>query len=405
MPSQDRLMEMQRIEEDEMATILRAIMPFIEAQVDSPQTITLQSEHHVKLPRMERAAGRRGASGGAITSAAPVPAESASYTGPLDLVPGAVVAYGQRALSAAKRGTALYTIRRDSDDTEQSFNSNAVTGDAPVSSIQAFIGSTFQQTGAVSVLSNDILLVDATGVKVGQLIEGADIPANTYVTALNVLTITISNTPTGNNSAETLTFTRQGYVTVWNDQSGNNKHLLSIGGGTDPKWVAVSQGGKPAFTKGVSTTHQLDSGNPTSFPNGKATAFCVFQGVVGDTGNPFFGFGFNNGQVTLQPSGNSLDDYISNSVYGAFDAFDLTAFHLLDSAWEIGNNTARIDGAPIVVTPTDTGSVVAAVNEIATFYSNNATFEQESICYSTILSDANRLAIRQNIGAYYWITL
>ncbi len=61
------------------------------------------------------------------------------YTGPLDIVPGAVVAYGQRALSAARLGSPLYTIREDAGDTTQSFSSDAVTGEAPVAEITAFL--------------------------------------------------------------------------------------------------------------------------------------------------------------------------------------------------------------------------------------------------------------------------
>lgn len=62
------------------------------------------------------------------------------YEGPLDIVSDAVVAYGQRALSAAMRGSQLYTLRRDSDDTTQSFSSDASTGAAPADDIVTFIG-------------------------------------------------------------------------------------------------------------------------------------------------------------------------------------------------------------------------------------------------------------------------
>ncbi len=64
---------------------------------------------------------------------------AAAYVGPLDIEPSAIAGYSNRALSAAKRGTALYTIRRSSDNTTQSFNSDATTGDAPVASINTFL--------------------------------------------------------------------------------------------------------------------------------------------------------------------------------------------------------------------------------------------------------------------------
>jgi len=63
-----------------------------------------------------------------------------SYTGPLDVVPGAVVAYGQRAMAAANLGSPVYTIRRDSDDATQAFNSDATTGAVDPAAIAAFIG-------------------------------------------------------------------------------------------------------------------------------------------------------------------------------------------------------------------------------------------------------------------------
>ena len=68
-----------------------------------------------------------------------VVAAGVAYEGPLDIVAGAVVAYGQRALCAAKLGTALYTIRESSGDTTQSFSSDATTGEAPVASITTFL--------------------------------------------------------------------------------------------------------------------------------------------------------------------------------------------------------------------------------------------------------------------------
>jgi hypothetical protein len=62
-----------------------------------------------------------------------------AYEGPLDIVSGAILAYGQRALSAAMRGSALYTIREDAGDTTQEFSSDATTGAAPAASILAFL--------------------------------------------------------------------------------------------------------------------------------------------------------------------------------------------------------------------------------------------------------------------------
>lgn len=67
---------------------------------------------------------------------------SPSYTGPLDLVPGAVVAYGVRALSAAWLGQNIFRLRRDSDDAEMNFAADAVTGEAPVAAIATWLTAT-----------------------------------------------------------------------------------------------------------------------------------------------------------------------------------------------------------------------------------------------------------------------
>jgi hypothetical protein len=61
------------------------------------------------------------------------------YEGPLDIVADAVVAFGQRAMSAADRGSAVYTIRENSGDTTQSFSSDATTGAVSSAAITAFL--------------------------------------------------------------------------------------------------------------------------------------------------------------------------------------------------------------------------------------------------------------------------
>lgn len=63
------------------------------------------------------------------------PAPSPSYQGPLDLVDGAVVAYGVVALSDAMRGEPLLRLRRSSDDAEQDWPADAVTGDLDAAAI------------------------------------------------------------------------------------------------------------------------------------------------------------------------------------------------------------------------------------------------------------------------------
>ena len=62
------------------------------------------------------------------------------YEGPLDIdAAGIIAAYSLRALSAENRGEPLYTLREDSGDTEQEFESDAVTGASPSAAITTFL--------------------------------------------------------------------------------------------------------------------------------------------------------------------------------------------------------------------------------------------------------------------------
>ena len=76
------------------------------------------------------------------TLATPSSTPPPGYTGPLDINNTAVFAVSAaRALSAAKRGAAVYTIRRSSDDATQSFSSDAATGAVDATAISAFVGA------------------------------------------------------------------------------------------------------------------------------------------------------------------------------------------------------------------------------------------------------------------------
>jgi hypothetical protein len=71
------------------------------------------------------------------------------YEGPLDLVPGAIMAYSVRALSLAMLGEPVFRLRRDSDDAELDFSADAVTGEPPVSEITTWLNGA---DGFVTVL-------------------------------------------------------------------------------------------------------------------------------------------------------------------------------------------------------------------------------------------------------------
>ena len=159
-----------------------------------------------------------------------------SYTGPLDLVPGVILAYDQRAASAAKLGTALYTILSDRSGTTDQFESNATTGVAPFATMGTFIGSPFTHTGAVVDTLDTITLSDSfADVAVGQVISGTNIPAGTYVISVGSMPIiSISQAANGTDAAQVLTFTPNGIPQPWVDQSANGYNTRTESGFTVP---------------------------------------------------------------------------------------------------------------------------------------------------------------------------
>lgn len=104
------------------------------------------------------------------TRLAYVISSASSYTGPLDLVPGAVVAYGTRALSAARRGQNIFRLQEDGEDTEMDFAADSVTGAAPLAAIAAWlvlhgaenarVVTWYDQSGA----GKDLLVIPGTNI-------------------------------------------------------------------------------------------------------------------------------------------------------------------------------------------------------------------------------------------------
>ena len=288
------------------------------------------------------------------------------YTGPLDIVPGAVVAYGQRALSAAKLGSALYTIRRDSDDTTQSFNSDALTGAAPVADINSFLSG-------------------------------------------------------GN-----------GFGTVLNDQSGNARDASQATAINQPLWVASATNNIPAFALLPSGTF---FGTPSFALNGAAyTIIAVFgqyaadaplslrAGMNGnddsDANGPDFSLGFIfasggfSGAFFFGTDGTGFSDgnganYTNPSPSTAYYLVDCRANLLTAPSTFFNGATVPVNsfaygtGDPGIITfPLGVGVV-----DPTSPSGNSDCNLLELIIYQTALSDADMTAIRQNIAAFYGITL
>jgi len=273
----------------------------------------------------------------------------ASYTGPLDIISGAVVAYGQRALSAAMRGQPLYTIRRDSDDTTLAVSSDATTGDAPISAITSFIGA-------------------------------------------------------GN-----------GFVSVWSDQSGNASDVSQDVAASQPKWGGVS-GIDFLRTAAV----QISTSGDVVLPNTGLTIFavCDAAAVGGDT---IIGMGWDVlsggvqigvGQNAFVTAASLIDADGAHSTSWTDQATLPSGTLLLEFATDFASHFDITNDGVAAAIQSDNGDPFTGISYPLTIGNigftspdSGAGIIAEILIYPSLLSDADRLSIRQNIAAYYGITL
>jgi hypothetical protein len=335
------------------------------------------------------------------------------YVGPLDIVAGAAVAYSSRALSIAKRGTPLYTILRDSDNATQVFNSDSVTGEAPSAAISDFISGTFDRTGTVVADGNpQITLDDATGVQVGQTITGLGVPDSTVVTNVSSAPLIIVSNNVSDLGPTSYTFTQFGRVSPWVDQSGNAHDIPYTAanfGNISAYWIANALNSKPAINCQQSDTAVLSA---SSFSSGAVSFFVVGRGTL-ETG--FFPSGSGNQAIDLK-IGQTAFVYIAdatvNSVGGDYtNALSNDTYFIWEGAFEFGTKILKTNGSDLAEQSSyDSGGVLGPIND--SFYNLNGfglgdtpSIAVESIFYDLLLSDEDRLAIRQNIATYYGITL
>lgn len=252
------------------------------------------------------------------------------YEGPLDLVAGAVAAYGIRALSSAMLGQQIFTILREGDAETLPVSADAVTGEVNTAAIDTFIG---EDTG-----------------RWGEAI----------------------------------------------DQTGN-AHLVE-GGFSGPVWDSSAVNGKPAFLGGDAIG---TDGAPVTLPNGAATVFMVCKGgvaakIAASGMNVFAG----------SAAWNDLYDGVNEAGADYPGLIDDEDFHIIESAWEFGQNVYLVDGE--LLTPTDSfdnGEALDPITNEILLVVDVGNALSECIVYPTVLSAPNRLAIRQNMAAFYSITL
>jgi hypothetical protein len=343
---------------------------------------------------------------GSDTQTITVTVEAApSYEGPLDLVPGAdwKFAYSAtRALSAAWLGENLYQIYDPITGTLQYFAADAVTGDAPAAAITAFTsGAPFNQTGATEVDLDTILLVDATGVKVGQTISGTGIPANTIVYSIaSAPTISISNLATATGAAVTLTFGPRAAVRTWTDQSGNEADAAVSSNAQCAQWTAISQGGLPAILRGALDNYIGSAA--ISYPSGAATIFMVCRiqpqiSVYGD-GDAFLEFRAGDSADII------IGDDAGNEAGGSYAGLvSDTDFLLFEAVVEFGNNNLKINGVSLPENnDNDSGGPLGSIADLTDVYIALTNGDiQEIMSCDGIMSDPNRALIRDNITAKY----
>ncbi len=297
-----------------------------------------------------------------------------SYEGPLDLVPGARVAFSTaRALSASDIGSPAYTIRESGDDTTQAFN--------------------FQADGSV----------DAAAITA--FLDGND-----------------------------------GFVVTWNDYGAEGENVTQATAADQPEWVSAGINGKPGadFSAGFLAT----AGNVTLGAAGAMTAFIVAKTSVDisdGTQAQMFGMDFEQWNTdfvgdwriiretafttkaapTIEYSSDQEGATLvfiraDNLVEGNITTASLMSPFLLDFAVSDAAMSVKINGATWNTLQNASSGAVGAMTERLAIGANDAVTPGaarfpgvmvELIIYGTILSDPDRLAIRQNIADYYGITL
>lgn len=260
------------------------------------------------------------------------------YVGPLDIVPGAVVAFSQRRLAADFVGN---VIKIDNGTATQNFTAN-LDNAVDTAVITAFIGA---------------------------------------------------GTP--------------GVATLY-DQSGNMTDLDNAS--PEPHWTA----GSPPAVGNVNSA-QLYTTNEVTFANSEATVFlvCKQSGANSPLGAEM---DFNTGnyvrfQAPTTGGASALQDiYNDDTGNDSFAVYDIVAsgdYQLWDGAWSIAGHSMYLNGA--AQTPTsvfDTENPPGSITDrMIMFCGDEGEYLAEIIMYDTILTAPNRLAIRQNIAAYYGITL
>lgn len=286
---------------------------------------------------------------GIVASSVPPAGGGEEYEGPLDLVPGAVVAYGNRALSSAMRGQPFAALVNYETEEEVTYSFDVVTGEVPSAVISSWM---IDEAASVSSWK------DQSG------------------NNLHAVNATISNQP-------------EWRPNLLNGKSGMrflpNAELFVDG-------VALLQ---PAYTVFLvaKVNDQFSGQSLLELNSGDA----YFQ--VRTTPSPM--------HIVVDSYGGA-----DNETGGTFAHAGLSdSYHLIEAVWQFGNVQVLVDGVSLVELdsrdfggPPEPYSGTLMIQGTGLLGSDLDSLE-EIIVYNSLLSAPDRLAIRQNIADYYGITL
>lgn len=373
--------------------------------------------------------------------------EEESYTGPLDLVPGALMAYGQRALSAAMLEQPLYTLRNGAGSS-QSFSSDS-SGDAPTASIVTFVGTdkgvftvaiaaggtgydngadasqfTVTLVGGTSTVAATVQ-VQTNGSGVVTKIDGVNVVGHYSAPPTNpVATTGDDGTNHGTGLTFTCTFHELGFISTWSDQSGNANDLTQAVALSQPWWDSAGANSKPCLPAGTKVlgARKLTAGATvdvdgawTSFhvlrqdangttqivdaASGEATSAAISLSAVSGALLDFYAYsddGVHESGVETEGACVTEDEFLLVEVYATGATIEI---YVNGASESVGANFGA-DG------------IFGACSDLDLFleFVNNANGRApmtrvEDIIYASALSSGDRLALRQNIAAYYGITL
>lgn len=370
-------------------------------------------------------AARPGRTGGVPSAVAP-----ASYTGPLDIVPGAVVAYSVRALKAAWIDEALYTLQRTGGgDTQQQFDADA-EGDSPVATIDEFLEPFFLDdsfsiqaagSGYPALAFPELTLVggtfttpavayietDASGIPIatdGTSEEGeySVVPSNPVATTADV----------GSGCTLNAVWDQQDYtpgsLQLLNDQAGGGYNMTPDNVLSQSAWNAGAI--RPYFNLNSESVNKT-SDFVTPIPAGARTYIFVAEYVETAIGLELFrtassdlsvicGINFdaeNQLYVSVSDGVDSVDWYTTETL--------TTGTHLIELQFAANGNLAvLVDGAACTVN-LDGGGAISLTEEDATVrIINNAANIGAS---EFIIWPQQNIGapVRTNITTYYGITL